>query len=163
MMVPLTRLAALSLLLLTLFAPARSTVLAQASAPLLVIVGNATNLKDIPLALLRRAFQGEPAEYTSGKRLVPFNQNSGVPERVRFDRAILGLEPEDVGRFWINRRIRDEGAPPRTLASIELAIKVVASLPGAITYVKQQALPSNVRVLTIDGKSAHQPGYTLAR
>jgi hypothetical protein len=64
-----------------------------------------------------------------------------------------------VGRFWINRRIRDEGAPPRTLTSAELAVKVVASLPGSITYVSPSMVTPNVRVLTIDGKSPTQAGY----
>lgn len=157
-----TRLLALGLVLLAALSPAQTQVHAQAAQALVVIVGSTTGIKDISLALLRRAFQGEPAELASGKRLVPFNLSNGTPERTRFDRAVLGLEPQEVGRFWINRRIRDEGAPPRTLTSPELAVKVVASLPGAITYVSASAVTSNVRVITVDGKAAAQSGYALA-
>jgi ABC-type phosphate transport system substrate-binding protein len=140
--------------------PARSDVHAQAAAePLVVIVGSATGIKDIPMALLRRAFQSEPAEYASGKRLIPFNLANTSPARVRFDRALLGLEPQDVARFWINRRIRGEGQPPRTVPSPELAVRVVASLPGAITYVSPSQVTTNVRVLTVDGKAHTAPDY----
>jgi len=157
-MIRTTRLSALLLLLVCMVFPARPGAHAQAFQPLLVIVGSKTGITDISLAVLRRAFQGEPAEH-AGKRLIPFNLPGGTPERTRFDRAVLGLEPQDVGRFWINRRIRDEGAPPRTLTSAELAVKVVASLPGSITYVSPSMVTPNVRVLTVDGKSPTQAGY----
>jgi hypothetical protein len=153
-------LAVLALLLAGL-SPGASQVHATSSQTLLVIVGNATGMTDISLALLRRAFQNEPAQTPSGKRLVPFNHVSNSPERALFDRAVLGLEPDEVGRFWINRRIRDEGLPPRTLPSVDLAVRVVASFPGAITYVKSDTVTSGVRVLRVNGKLPGEAGYLL--
>jgi hypothetical protein len=81
--------------------------------------------------------------------------------RVRFDRALLGLEPEQVGPFWIDRRIRDESMPPRTAPTAYLALRVVAALPGAITYIERDMLVTTVRALTIDQKPAGDPGYPL--
>ena len=37
-----------------------------AGKPLVVIVGASMPIKDISLATLRRAFQGEPTDYTAG-------------------------------------------------------------------------------------------------
>jgi hypothetical protein len=153
-------LAALALLLAVL-SPVGAQVHASTAQTLLVIVGNATGMTDISLAMLRRAFQSEPAQSPSGKRLVPFNHALNSPERTLFDRAVLGLEPDEVGRFWINRRIRDEGLPPKTLPSMDLAVRVVASFPGAITYVKADTVTSGVRVLRVDGKLPGEPGYLL--
>lgn len=154
-----------ALVLVTLSAalPIRSSVHAAASHALLVIVGNSTDMTNISFATLRRAFQGEVAVTPSGKRLVPLNQQLGTAERTLFDRVVLGLEPGDVGRYWINRRIRDEGLPPRTLPSLELGVRVVASYPGAITYVSADMVSPAVRVLRIDGKLPGEPGYLLAR
>jgi hypothetical protein len=141
--------------------PVEKGLRAQAAAPLLVIVGNVTgSVTDIPLATLRRAFQGEIAQ-VNGKRLIPFNQAGGTSERIWFDRSVLGLQPEDVGRFWIDRRIRDEGALPRVVGTRELAIKVVASLPGAITYVSSSSLNKHVHAVTIDGRAPSRPDYPL--
>jgi hypothetical protein len=158
----LTQYTVLLLLLLGALSPIQSGARAEANQPLLVVVGAATGLTDISLAMLRRAFQGELALTPGGKRLVPLNQAVGSPARTMFDRAVLGLAPDEVGRFWISRRIRDEGSPPRTLPSADLGVRVVASYPGAITYVSAKLVNASVRVLRIDGKLPSDPGYLLA-
>ncbi|MFT3925870.1 MAG: hypothetical protein QM778_25225 [Myxococcales bacterium] len=152
---------AVFLLGLAMLLPVQSGVRAEVNQPLVVVVGVKTNLTDISLAMLRRAFQGEGASTSDGKRLVPLNHAVGSSERALFDRAVLGLEPSEVGRFWINRRIRDEGAPPRTLPSADMGVRVVASYPGAITYVSAKNVNANVRVLRIDGKLPQDAGYLL--
>jgi hypothetical protein len=149
------------LLALALLAPLGSRSHAAERDVLVVIVAQATGVTDISLIALRRAFRGESAEYPNGKRVIPFNQAVGSPERVAFDRAVLGLEPDEVGRFWITRRIRDEGLPPRTLPSAEVGQRVVAAYPGALTYVRSSMVDHSVRVLTIDGIAPRQPRYAL--
>jgi hypothetical protein len=74
---------------------------------------------------------------------------------------VLGLEPEAVGPFWIDRRIRDESPPPRIVPTLDLALRVVAKLPGAITYVPAPLTAAGVKALKIDNLSAGQPGYPL--
>jgi hypothetical protein len=134
----------------------------RAQAKTLVAIVGATNpLKDASTGLLRRAFQGEAAEYASGKRLIAINMPPANPLRQQFDKAVLGLKPEEIGRFWVDRRIRGESAPPKTVPSPELALRLVMSLPGAISYVTSDLLNEKVRALTIDGKAAGQPGYPL--
>ena len=49
------------------------------------------------------------------------------------------------------RRIRDEG----------LAVRVVAAVPAAITYARRSLLNHKVKALSIDGKSAGNPGYAF--
>lgn len=141
--------------------PARPGVRAEAANPLLVVVSAATGLTDISSALLRRAFEGLPAEYRSGKRLLPLNLPLGSAERVRFDRIVLGLGPDEVGRFWVDQRVRGAAQPPRTL-SVDLALRVVASFPGAISYVDSSALKPGLQVLSIDGKQPSAAGYVFA-
>lgn len=158
----ITSLFAMLPLLVSLFMPTPSVAHAQAHPVLVVVVGLKTNLTDISLAMLRRAFQGEVAHTTDGKRLVPLNHAVGSEERTRFDQAVLGLSPSEVGRFWINRRIRDEAPPPRTLPSADLGVRVVASYPGAIAYVNSTQVTSNIRVVRIDGKLPGDAGYLLA-
>jgi hypothetical protein len=149
-------------LLLGVLSPFTSGAHADERSALVVIVGTGSDVTDISLAMLRRAFSGEPASTPKGTRLVPLNQPVGSAERALFDRAVLNLEPNDVGRFWISRRIRDEGLPPRTLPSLDLGVRVVASYPGAITYVSPDQVNKNVRALRIDGKLPGDAGYLLA-
>ena len=150
---------AVLLLLLAAFAPLPHAARAQAARPLLVIVAQATGLTDISAALLRRAFEGYPAEYQPGKRLLPLNHPISSPERQRFDRAVLGLTPDEVGRFWVDQRIRSAGQPPRTLPSPELAVRVVLSFAGAITYTTADMVKPGLNVLKIDGQAPSDSGY----
>jgi len=157
----LLQIAAVSLLALAVLLPLESRTHAATRDGLVIIVGAAAGVSDISLIALRRAFRGEIAELGNGKRIVPFNHPVHSQERIAFDRKVLGLEPDDVGRFWINRRIRDEGLPPRTLPSAEVGLRVVASFPGAVTYLRASMVDRSVRVVSIDGIAPGRPGYLL--
>jgi hypothetical protein len=124
-------------------------------------MGASARLKDISSGTLRRVFQGLPTEFEGGKRFIPLNHAPGSPARVQFDRAVLGLEPSQVGAFWIDRRIRDESPPPRTVPSADLATRIAASLPGIITYIPPELLNAAIKPITIDGKAAGQADYLL--
>jgi hypothetical protein len=152
------------LIALVALVPVRvSNVQAAPAKPLLVIVSGSSGMTDISTAMLRRAFQNYPTEYQPGKRLVPLNHPTGSELRGIFDRNVLGLEPDAVGAFWIDQRVRGQSEPPRTLPSVSLATRVVAALPGAITYVWSDAITDQIRALTIDGKSPTDGDYLLAR
>jgi len=131
-----------------------------AGKPLVVIVASSSMVKDISMGELRRAFLGEPVTL-SGKRLIAINHPLATPTRGQFDRIVLGLKPEEVGRFWVDRSIRAQSPPPKTVQTPELAVRIAMSLPGAITYTTADALTEKLRALTIDGKAAGQAGYPL--
>lgn len=158
----LWQLSAVLLLALGALLPLEPGARAASAGPLVVIVSSATGLTDISSALLRRTFQGYPAEYRPGKRLVPFNHPNEAQERHRFDLAVLGLTPDEVGRFWVDQRIRGSGQPPRTVPSSELAVRVVLSFPGAITYSTVEMVKTGLTALTIDGRGPSDRNYMLA-
>ena len=51
-----------------------------------------------------------------------------------------------------------EAKPPQMA---ELAQRIAASLPGAITYSAKALLNAKLKVLTVDGKAAGTPGYAI--
>jgi len=131
------------------------------SAELVVVVGAASPMRDISRSALRRAYLGEVTE-DHGARLVPLNQPPGAPARVAFDRALLGLEPDAIARFWIDQRIRGQGSAPRAIPTVSLLLRVLAQLPGGISYLRRADLPANatgVKVITVDGKKPGDAGY----
>jgi len=132
-----------------------------AGKSVVVVVAASSAAKDIDVATLRRLFSGQPAD-VAGKRLIPINHPAGTPLRTSFDKQVLGLNAADVGKFWIDKRIRDEGAPPKTVPSAELAVRIAASLPGAITYALLEQVNASVKVLTVDGKAHSAAGYPLS-
>ena len=143
-----------------LFVAAVLPVRAQATEMLVVVVASSLRITDISSGTLRRVFTGYMTE-VGGHRLIPVNHPPHSQARSRFDRAVLGLGPEEIGRFWVDRRIRDEGQPPKTVPSAELAVRLAASLPGVITYARPDSLNSQVRALTVDGMKPGDQGYPL--
>lgn len=156
-----TLLAALALLLIAATGIGyRPRAAAQARESIVMIIAASTGISDIPADLLRTTFRGLPVQY-HGFRLIPFNAPLNTPMRVRVDRLLLALEPENVGSFWVDQRVRDGRTPPRTAPTVELALRVVAHLPGAISYVPASALADKVKALKIDGKGPQDAKYLL--
>jgi hypothetical protein len=160
--VPSARLA-LALLLLAIVLPTRAlSAIARPSDALVLISASASSLQDIPSNVLREAFQGLRTAY-KGVRIIPFNLPLGTPIRQQLDRAVLGLEPTEVGMFWVDQRVRDGRIAPRTVASVERLVRVVAQLPGAVACVPASAVDGSVRALRIDGRAPTDKDYLLAR
>lgn len=131
---------------------------AWAAEPLVVVVGSSSKLRDIDHSLLRRVFLNRPTPGPDGTRFVPLNHKMDMPARVRFDRAILGLDPDEVQRYWVDQKIRGL-QPPRTIAADAVA-QVLSQLPGTISYLPAGSL-GKLRALTIDGRSYQAKDYPL--
>ena len=130
---------------------------------LIVVVAQSFPATNISFATLKSAFRGQRLQI-EGKTVVPINHPLETPTRVAFDRIALGLEPAAVGPFWIDMRIRDQGRPPTTASTPELALRIAAALSGAITYTTQSTPITKwpLKVLTVSNKAAGQAGYPLA-
>ncbi len=129
--------------------------------PIVVVVALSSPTSDLALSTLQRIFGGDQVSDRDGHHVIPFNHPVQTAERVTFDRIVMGLSPDDVARYWINRRIRGQSGPPRTVPSAALMRRVVAQLKGAIGYLATDQLDGSVRSITIDGKRHTEPGYPL--
>jgi hypothetical protein len=127
---------------------------------LVVVVAKASPMTNISRADLKRCFLGDPVS-AGDKTLVPFNANPNTSERAGFDHAVLSMSPDDVGRFWIDRKVRGQGAAPRALPSAVHIAKVVAKFPGAISYLAADQLTPDVQPVKVDGVSYTDAGYSI--
>lgn len=148
---------ALALLLLSLAAaPARAE-----SPRLILVVARGAAVTSLSRAELRRCFLGERVE-AGGRYLVPFNAEPSTPLRIAFDGAVLGMTASEVGRLWVDRKVRGQSAAPRALPGPAHMLKVVAKYPGAIGYLPADQLTPAVQPVAIDGIPASDPRYLLA-
>jgi hypothetical protein len=136
-------------------------VRASGEVPLAVIVSPDSKLTNISTADLRRVFQSERLTDPDGTRLIPLNHPPKTVDRVGFDEVVLGMDAEAVGRFWIDRKIRGQSGPPRTVESLATLRRVVEKLPGAIGYIRPSQLSNEVRAIRVDGKLPEDPGYPV--
>lgn len=139
---------------------ATGDVAASSPPTLVVVVGKSIEASDISHALLRRVFGGDSGRIGS-QQLTPFNYPPDHPLRSRFDDLVLAMAPDEVGRYWVDRRVRGLGLPPRTVPSAQTMKGVIARLAGAIGYLDASQVDDSVRVLSVDGKSHREAGYRL--
>ncbi len=133
---------------------------AQTSSRLVLVVGQDSPLRQVSTVELRKLFL-RGSDSIKGETLVPFNHAPGSPLRIKFDQVILAMTEAQVGRYWIDRRLRGQPGPPRSADSSQLLRRIAARLKGAITYVPADQLDASVRALDIDGKSYTDPNYAL--
>lgn len=134
----------------------------QQVEPLCVIVAASSAQKELSRNELRRIFLHQATDDVKGNRFIPLNAPAKSAMRVRFDLFLFGLGPDEMARQWVDERIRGT-QPPRTVASAEVARRVVAKLPGGITYVPASLLNAEVKTLRIDGRGPFDAGYALTR
>jgi hypothetical protein len=136
------------------------TGLASADAKkLVVVVAKTSSVTSVSRLELKRSFLGEPITIGS-VRLVPFNAEPRSDTRAGFDLTVFGMTPDQIGRFWVDRKVRGQGAAPRSLPPIHLA-KVIAKFPGAIGYLRVDQLTADVKVIKVDGLAYDDPRYTI--
>ena len=128
------------------------------SPDLLVVVNVANPVTRIDRGDLRRIFQTSKKTWSSGDRIEPLNLPEGSSQREQFDRAVLGFSPAETIKFWIDRKVRGDGRPPRKVASASAVIGYVASSSGAIGYVPVGSEAKGVRVVArVSGAEVKSP------
>ena len=128
---------------------------------LVVVVSPRSSVRALTSSELRRLFMGEIVRDDAGRRVVPVNHLPGSFERTIFDGVLLALSPDEVGRYWIDRKIRGEGTAPRAFASARVIQRLVAAVPVAVGYVRAVDLDGSMIAVRVDGHAWTEPGYPL--
>ena len=105
------------------------------SATELIVIVNPRNRATISAATLEGVFLRRDRHWPGGAVAVPLNLAPDSGSRQLFDRVVLGMEPDDVARYWLDQRIRDGTSAPREIAAPAVVVKLVAHFEGAIAYV----------------------------
>jgi hypothetical protein len=159
------RIAKLSLLVVVALVTTVSSLRSPAAAAesgLVLVVAKSSPIDGVTKAELNRIFSGDTMKL-DGQPVVPFAFAAGLPERKAFDQAVLGMTAEEASKYWIDRRIRGQGNPPKSAPSAEVMTKVVATFPSAMGYVPVSALTPALKPVAIDGKAYTDRAYLLAR
>jgi hypothetical protein len=118
-----------------------------ASLSLDVFVHRSSTVTQLTDHELEALFTRAQTRWQDGSPVIPLSFIAGADARVLFDRVVLRLGPDEVGRFWLDRRIRGLGLPPRQVPNALLMQQVIANLPGAIGYAPSQPGRSGVKVV----------------
>lgn len=115
---------------------------------ILVIVNKDVAAASLSRDELRPIFQTKKNAWPNGSAMRAFNLPEKDSVRRGFDAAVLGLDPDRVARYWIDRKIRGGDRPPLNAPSNAAMVKMVGKTPGAIGYLDSRAaLDANVKVV----------------
>ena len=125
-----------------------------ADTEILVIVSKDHPANHLGLADLRPLFKVTKTNWASGDKANPINLPISNVHRRDFDEVVLGMSPDDVSKYWIDRKIRGNGRPPRSVPSPPAVVAVVAADRGAVGYVPAGTSADRVKVVARirDGK-----------
>jgi ABC-type phosphate transport system substrate-binding protein len=129
-------------------------------ATLAVIVSKDSPLSELSSAQLTRMYLGDLVD-SGGRKLIPLNRAISTEERAIFDRLVLGKSPDEMARYWIDRKIRGQSGAPKAVEPVDVYERVVAKLDGAIGYVRASDVRGDVKVVRIDGKGPGDQGYPI--
>lgn len=159
---PLAPLRAALGLMLLLCICGSSRAAAQAGRPVAIVVNPKTRVDNLSFSQLQRIFRGEQQFWPDRSRVTLLVRAPTAYER---DVVLNRIYRMDEGRFrqyWIAKMFRAEvAAGPKLVYSSDIAMDLVAAIPGAITFVPASAVVAAVKVVRIDGKLPGDAGYPL--
>jgi hypothetical protein len=134
---------------------------AQGQVSIAVVAAKTSPIQQLSQFELKKLYLGANINDPSGERIIAFNQAPNSPDRVAFENKVLGMTPEEVARYWIDRKIRGEGGAPKAVPSVELLQRVVSKMEHSVAYVRLDQIRPEVRIVAIDGAVPGDPAYRL--
>jgi hypothetical protein len=127
---------------------------AAASDEIAVIVHKDSDVTELSPEQLAAIFTMSRRQWNGGANITAFNYAPDNEIRNEFDRVVLHLSPNEVGRFWMDQRIRSGIHPPRQVNDPKLVLRLTARLTAAIGYVPAGIVSSSVKIVARirDGK-----------
>lgn len=132
-----------------------------ADLELAVVVSADHSQRDISFNELKALFMGRPISGKGGNALVPFNLVADSEARVAFDQRVLGMEPDKVSAYWIDRKIRGQRGAPKAIPSPDILKAVLVKVPHSIGYLPASQVGGSVRIVSVDGYLPNNPKYPL--
>jgi hypothetical protein len=120
---------------------------APAATKLAVVVHPKNSVRNLGAGEIEAIFTTRRLDWPDGSRIIPFNFPARNAVRETFDRRALHLDPDEVARFWIDRRVRGGHPPPRQIPDSRTMLRVIASLETAIGYLSSNEVDGSVRVV----------------
>ncbi len=124
-----------------------SSLVGPAHAESLVVIVHPSVKSNLSDAELAAVFTTRKKNWSDGSRIVPFNFPAKHDVRIAFDKKVLSMGPDEVARYWIDRRIRGGNPPPKQVPSGVMIAKLIQRLEGSIAYIPESNAPSGVRVV----------------
>jgi len=129
---------------------------------LAVVVHPQNDLSEVSTAELRELVLMERQHWKGGGRVYLVLPQTGTLEKDVLLRRVLRMTEDQLRRHYLGKLYAgDIAAFPRVARSGAEALGIVSRAPNAIAVVNAGSLPSNVKVLRVQGRRPGDAGYPL--
>jgi ABC-type phosphate transport system substrate-binding protein len=118
-----------------------------AGQDLAVIVNPENSIHSLDAADLEAIFTASRRYWSGSRAIVAFNLPAKSDPRVKFDRVVLHMDPDDAANYWIDRKVRGGTPPPRQVPDPMILVRLVEKLSASIGYVPSTHVSDKVKVV----------------
>lgn len=132
------------------------------SGDVAIVVHASTPVSNVTLAEVRKIFRGEKQYWSTDLPVVLLVRAPVARERDVVLKVIYQMTEAQFRQYWIAKIFRAESvSAPKLVYSTDMANQLVATLPGAISFIDARQVSGGAKVLRVDGKLPGEAGYPL--
>ncbi len=151
-----------TVLALVAIAAAVSTVGAQTTEAVAIVVHPQVAVDDLSLDELKNIFLAERQYWQDRSRITLVMRAAIAPERDLVLSEIYGMSEDRYRQYWIAKMFRAEVASgPKIVFSTDMLRDLVTVIPGSIGFVPMSEVGPDLKVIRIDGMLPGDEGYPL--
>lgn len=125
---------------------------AAAQEPGFVIIVNTANpVKTVTVVELRRMFMKQSRMWPYAEPIVPVDWDATSDLRQEFSQRVLNRSVRQMADFWVQQSMTQGITPPSTQRSAKAILRFVASVPGAVSYMRPADVDDTVKPLKVTG------------
>ena len=127
-----------------------------------IVVNASTPVSNLTLAEVRKIFRGDKQYWNADLPVVLMVRAPVARERDVVLKVIYQMTEAQFRQYWVAKIFRAESvSAPKLVYTPDMANQLVATLPGAISFVDARQVGPGLKVLRVDGKLPGEAGYPL--
>lgn len=115
----------------------------RADNDLVVVVAASSRVEHLSRTEVTHIFLGRFKKLPDGTKALPIDVK---PWRAAFYETLVGKSEAEINAYWARLTFSGQTVPPRQESPAD-ALQLVATVPGAITYVERRDVDKRVRVV----------------
>ncbi|MBU3023850.1 hypothetical protein [Aestuariibacter sp. A3R04] len=112
-------------------------------------MNNDVNVTSLMRTEVREIFTARKQYWSGGSKITVFVLDSNTSAHQAFCRQVLNMFPYQLDRLWNQIIYSGQGERPEAVGSESALLQAVASTPGAIGYIYEEAVSVNVHEVVI--------------
>jgi len=145
-----------------LFSAPGSTQEPSSESAIAIVVHEDTQVENLSLEELRSIFLADQQFWPDRTRIILLVRAPQSDERTFVLNSIYQMDESQFRQYWIAKMFRAEvPRGPKIVFSTDMTLELVLAIPGSISFMRANEVTDQVRVVRVDGKLPHEPGYPL--